>query len=283
MRTWPSLVVRFPADADDLLRDYVSGGFDPDEVAAIEERSAHEWLVSFRNAAARDAAQTELAAAYGPRAVGAEAVDVSDQDWARRSQADLGAVRAGCFVVTPPWLALDDEPAGAVRLIIEPSMGFGSGHHPTTRLCLLALQQLPVTGARVLDIGTGSGILAIGAARLGAAAVAAVDHDPDALAAARAGAATNGVLSRVRFAELDFRSSALEPADIVLANITGAVLAAHADVILACVAPNGHAVLSGITTAEADNVLRAFGRARVVSRTDDTGWVGLVVAAPDAA
>lgn len=281
MKDWPSLTLRFPPADAGALADLVSATFDADTLAAIEERSETEWLVSFRDVAARDAALADIRARWSPAGVEADSVDVSDDDWARRSQAGLGAVRVGRFLVAPPWLAASEpDPPGTVRLVIEPSMGFGSGHHATTRLCLAALQAIPVTGTRVLDIGTGSGILAIAAARLGAASVLGLDNDPDALESARADAAMNGITTGLTFAEADFRAGSIEPADIVLANLTGSMLAAHAGAVIRCAVPGGLFILSGITTAEAGTVLDAWTPAcRVVSRNDEDGWVGLVLEA----
>jgi ribosomal protein L11 methyltransferase len=279
MRDWPSLILRFPDAGNETLSDLVSASLDASAVAAVEERSATEWLVSFRESPARDAAAADLASAWVSHGLRVESVDVSDGDWARRSQASLGAIRAGRFLIVPPW---HDAPApgddDTVQVIIEPSMGFGSGHHATTRLCLQALQSLPVGGARVLDIGTGSGILAIAAARLGAAFVLGVDNDPDALESACADASMNGIDAGLEFACLDFRAGALSPADIVLANLTGSMLATHAAAIVACAAPGGHLILSGITLVEAQIVTDAFApRATPVWRGEEDGWVGLVL------
>ena len=283
MKNWPSLTLRFPPGGAGTLADMVSATFDPETLAAIEERSETQWLVSFRDAAARDASLAEVRAHWSSQGVVADPVDVSDEDWARRSQANLGAVRVGRFLVVPPWLAsAEPDPSGIVRLVIEPSMGFGSGHHATTRLCLAALQAVPVAGAHVLDIGTGSGILAIASALLGARRVIGLDNDPDALESARADASLNGITTGLAFHDADVRTGSIEPADIVLANLTGSMLAAHADAIMRCAVAGGLFILSGITTAEADTVLDAWTPpCRIVSRNDDDGWVGLVLETGD--
>ncbi len=277
MRDWPSFAVHFPA-ADEALGEMVSASLDADTVAAIEERTATEWLVSFRDADARDAACLDLRHAFAPLGVTFEVLDVSDEDWARRSQTNLGAIRAGRFLVCPPWHPEGHDDPGTIRLVIEPSMGFGSGHHATTRLCLTALQHLPVEGARVIDIGTGSGILAIAAAVLGAGQVHGIDNDPDALASARADAEMNGVTGRILFDEGDFRGGTLGEYDIVLANLTGGMLASSARDVVTAAKPGGTLILSGITTAEAQTVLDAFAPlTSLVWRGDEEGWVGLVL------
>jgi ribosomal protein L11 methyltransferase len=159
-------------------------------------------------------------------------------------------------------------------------MGFGSGHHATTRLCLDVLQTLCVAGARVVDIGTGSGVLAIAAAKLGAASVVGIDNDADALETARAGADANGPLAGLTFQQGDFRVSHLGPADIVLANLTGGMLLASVDALVRTVAPSGHLVLSGITAAEAEAVRNAYASVMdVVWDREQDEWVGLVLQA----
>ena len=284
MRDWPSIDIRFPARADVDLPDLVTAALDAETVAAIEERSPCQWVVAFRDASARDAARVELEADFSADGLTVHAIEVSDEDWARRSQADLGPVRVGRFIVAPPWHSAGSDPDGrtatqpTIRLIIEPSMGFGSGHHATTRLCLQALQTLPVSGASVLDVGTGSGILAIAAAKLGAADVQGVDVDADALESAQAAAAMNGTPSSLTFRQGDFREVRVGPSHIVLANLTGSMLAASVETLLACVAPGGYLILSGITTAEAPMVLDAYqSLTTTVWRGDDSGWVGLLL------
>lgn len=290
MRDWPSLLLTFPSH-DASLPDHVAAALDGADVAAIEEQTPTRWLVSFRESRARDAAAETVQAAWAHAGVTAVALDVSDEDWARRSQANLGIIRVGRFIVTPPWCAPEADAAAAaaagpgseapLTLVIEPSMGFGSGHHATTRLCLEALQTLNAAGARVIDLGTGSGILAVAAARLGAFPVIALDHDPDALDAARAAAAANAPLPGLSFVEADFRTWPAGAADIVLANLTGTMLAADAQAVAGHVVPGGHAVLSGITTAEAQAVLGAWRPLMDLRwRGDRDGWVGLLLRKP---
>ena len=125
------------------------------------------WRLGFRDDADRARAQPALAAL--DRGLAIERVDLPDDDWVARSQQALTAITAGPFVVAPPW----DVPAtvadGQHLIVIEPSMGFGTGHHATTRLCLRALGAVDVAGRTVVDVGTGSGVLAMAAALAGAA------------------------------------------------------------------------------------------------------------------
>jgi ribosomal protein L11 methyltransferase len=174
--------------------------------------------------------------------------------------------------------------AGAARVVIVlPSTGFGTGHHATTRLCLRALQRLDVAGRAVFDLGTGSGVLAIAAVKLGATDVTGVDCDPDAIASARENLRLNGLEGRVALHEADLaRLDALpllHPADVVLANLTAGVLRRSADAIRRRSVPGGTIVVSGVLAGQARAVVAAFeadGVSRLVSREDEEEWTGLV-------
>ena len=203
MRSRPALIVTFRGETAGPLHgeDLVATFLDDFRPSAIQEEPG-AWHVFFPTAGARDAAAIALIQ-LGDR-VGVQSVDVADGDWARRSQADLGPVVVGNLIVTPPWAARETasvpscarrRPPGLekTQIVILPSRGFGSGHHASTRLCLRLLQQVDVTGWSVADIGTGSGVLAIAARRLGAASVVAVDDDPDALSSARENLELNGL------------------------------------------------------------------------------------------
>ena len=114
---------------------------------------------------------------------------------------------------------------------IEPSRGFGTGHHQSTRLCLVLLQSRKLASQTVIDVGTGSGVLAIAAAKLGAAFVSAIDVDPDAIENARENISRNGVDAIVEAHVRDLTEAALSPADVVIANLTGTLLARHAEAL----------------------------------------------------
>ena len=158
-------------------------------------------------------------------------------------------------------------------------MGFGTGHHVTTRLCLAALQTLDLTG-RVLDVGTGSGVLAIAANRLGAAHALGIDCDEDAIQSARDNLALNPEARNVTFETVDLAARALPPTDVVTANLTGALLVRSADRLLAAVRPGGTLILSGLQSDERDDVRRAFEGAAVTWERDEDGWVGIAVKKP---
>jgi ribosomal protein L11 methyltransferase len=213
---------------------------------------------------------------------GVDAVDVPDEQWAERSQASLTAVVVGSLTVAPPW----DVPADRTNvIIIQPSMGFGTGHHASTRLCLRLLQDAPIAGATVLDAGTGSGVLAIAAWKLGASSVVALDFDPDSVASARECAALNNAADvlDIRQADLE-RESAVrgEPFSLILANLTGGMLVRMAERLAQLGAPGGTLIVSGVTRDEEDAVTRAFlaNRLHVADRLAEQEWVGLRFKAP---
>jgi len=193
-------------------------------------------------------------------------------------------VQVGDLIIAPPWDAdADAAKAATARLvIIEPSMGFGTGHHQSTRLCLRALQALDLSGSRVLDLGTGSGVLAIAAAVLGAPAVLGLDDDRDAVDAARENVRLNRVEDRVRIEQIDLAAMAAHEADVVLANLTGALLRRHAASIVRHIKPGGSIIVSGFTEDERFAVSHAFEELRLRRERDDRedGWVGLTLRAP---
>ena len=156
-------------------------------------------------------------------------------------------------------------------------MGFGTGHHVTTRLCLAALQTIDLANQVVLDVGTGSGLLAIAADRLGAARAIGIDYDPDAIRSARENLDLNPEARHVTFDTVDLAARALPLADVVTANLTGALLVRSAAALLGAVRAGGTLILSGIQSHERDEVRQAFADAAVCWEHDEDGWVGLAV------
>jgi ribosomal protein L11 methyltransferase len=264
VKTWPAADVRVTSDPDQII-----AAVDDFSPTAAEERG-DTLRVFFASAAARDAAVAVLGS-------GAVPVDVDDEDWAARSQAGLSPVAVGRVTVLPSEPARAFSPGRAdetIAILIRPSMGFGTGHHATTRLCLASLQDEDVSGKTVLDVGTGSGILAIAASRLGAASAIGIDTDPDAIESAHLNLTLNPEITNVRFAIGDLEAG-LEAADILLANLTGALLARTARTLLAAVRPGGTLIVSGILDEEEAVVRRACEGAHFKSRRQEGEWVGL--------
>jgi ribosomal protein L11 methyltransferase len=163
-------------------------------------------------------------------------------------------------------------------------MGFGTGHHASTRLCLRALQVCDVRDRFVLDIGTGSGVLAIAAVRLGAAKALGIDHDRDAIQAANANLRLNPGIQTVEFRAADFANDRLPRAAVVTANLTGPLLIREANLLRDFVQPHGRLILSGLLEPERDEVVDAFGAGpssplwttpSIVWEAHEDGWVGL--------
>ena len=228
----------------------------------------------FSAAEMRDAAAKMLAQQWP--ALQLASVDVPDEDWAARSQQSLTAVTAGRFIVAPPWDLPATIDAGTVVIVIEPSMGFGTGHHPTTRLCLRLLSDLDVMGQRVVDIGTGSGVLAMAAALGGAAEVLGLDVDQDAIDSARTSAALNPSLPEaLRFETGDFRTAPPGPADLVLANLTGGMLRTAAPTLMSLVRAGGVLIVSGFDESEEAAVRSAFAPMKEAERLEEATWVAI--------
>lgn len=199
--------------------------------------------------------------------------ELAEQDWGERWKAGLDPVRVGALVVTPPWLAT----GAADEIVIEPAQAFGTGHHETTAGCLAALQERKLAGTRVLDVGTGSGVLAIAAARLGAAVVVAVDTDPLAVDATASNASANSVHVDVRRGSADDVAGRF---DTVLANLDTATLCGVAGALAARLAPGGTLVASGVSRERAGEALAAL-RAAGLDATARAGaeWVVLTAGA----
>jgi len=261
-----------PGPGAGTLQDMLYAELDAFEPVAIHEHESGDgWRVFFTTPAQRDGARRALASEF-ENALELHPVDVDDEDWARRSQAALRSIQAGRIVVAPPWDVPQSgirDPGSGIRsdrapqvphpdivIVIEPSTGFGTGHHATTRLCLELLQEIDLNGKRVIDVGTGSGLLAIAASKLGAREAIAIDHDPDALRSARENVERNRVEIQVR--EADLSTISLPPADVVLANLTSAVLQRFANALARLVTRGGVLIVSGFSPDDLDDVARAL-------------------------
>ena len=256
-----------------------------DELSAREDPTApYEITVHLPEDEAAPAAvdATERALwhlqAFGLRPVGELQVrSVDDADWTDAWKAGYVPQRIGRLVIVPSWL---DEPIGPdeVALRLDPGMAFGTGLHPTTRGCLMLLQEISPMPPVVLDVGSGSGILALAALRLGAERAVCYDTDPLAVEATIANAAANDLADRVT-AQLGSlpRTPPAEPYQLVLANLVAAVLIDLAEPLAAHATPGGTLLAGGIIETRADEVLGALGAVgfALESRLDDGEWVSL--------
>ena len=201
---------------------------------------------------------------------------VAEEDWANAWKQFYTVLHVGeRLVIKPRWQDYDPAP-GEIVIALDPGMAFGTGTHPTTQLCLEALDRLPIQGKKVLDVGTGSGILAIAAALLGAAQVDALDTDPVAVAAARDNVAQAGLADAITVSERTLPLAEPSPAyDIVVANITAQTLITLAPHLRAVIAPHGRLLACGIIDAKAEEALAAFDKAGLAlqHRREAGDWV----------
>lgn len=270
----PTRLIRDPADElsarEDPTAPYEITAHIPEDEsapAAVESTQRALWHIQ----------------AFGLRPVGELRVtSVDDADWTDAWKAGYVPQRIGRVVIVPSWL---DEPIGPdeVSLRLDPGMAFGTGLHPTTRGCLTLLQEISPMPPVVLDVGSGSGILALAALRLGAERAVCYDTDPLAVQATQANAAANDLADRViaRPGSLP-PTPPEEPYALVLANLVAAVLIDLADRLAASTAPGGTLLASGIIEARADEVLAALTAAGFVldHRLHENEWVSLFVGHP---
>ena len=246
---------------------------------------------------ARDASAAEAAAAttaealghlqaFGLRTIGdLRTRVVHEEDWAEAWKAYFPVLRVGRrLVIRPTWRRHRRSPDDVV-LALDPGMAFGTGLHPTTRLCLTALESIAddgrVEGARVLDVGCGSGILAIAALKLGAADALGVDTDPIAIESTLANARRNRLVRRVR-ARAGSLPSGEPPYDLVLANLIAGVLVPLAGALRDELRPRGTLVASGIFIDRESEVRSTFEIAglSVARRVAEGDWVALIAVRP---
>lgn len=217
--------------------------------------------------------------AFGLRPVGELRVQaVDDADWAERWKEHYAVQRIGRVAIVPSWVEHAPSP-DEVTVRLDPGMAFGTGLHPTTRGCLELLGAHGPMPARVLDVGCGSGILALAALRLGVGHAVALDTDPNAVAATRANAVLNDLGDRVDASEGTLPRAPSERFELILANLVAAVLVELAPRLADHLAVNGTLIASGIIEGRAAEVVGAMAAAglAVTSRRDDGEWVSLAL------
>ncbi|MGO0122666.1 50S ribosomal protein L11 methyltransferase [Desulfothermobacter acidiphilus] len=199
-----------------------------------------------------------------------------NKDWLTWWRRDYRPFRVGeRLVVKPTWCSYSPDPREVV-IELDPGLAFGCGTHPSTCLCLRLLERHLRPGAKVYDVGTGSGILAIAAARLGASSVVAIDEDEVALRVAQENVLRNRVAERVRVLKGDLLAGQEEKACLIVANLTVELLQmlwpAARDLLVA----GGIFIASGIPVEREEEALPVFVGATLEDREEDSGWVGLV-------
>ena len=242
-----------------------------DALHVVKAYLVHDHVSRIRVRRVRDALSHLQAFGLGP--IGDLLVkEIKDEDWLETWKASFKPIRIGAFLVRPTWS--DVDPGDAIVLSLDPGMAFGTGLHPTTQGCLRMLSRIDLSGLRVADVGTGSAILAIAAAKRGAREVVGLDIDEVAIHEAKENVTRNGVavaLGVGSAADLDGTF------DVVFANIVAAVLQKIAADLAAHLASDGRLVLAGIIATEEDETVAAFELhgVRVVAREQEGDWVAL--------
>jgi len=274
--SWCALDVRSPAGERDAVAAWLVGRTGQ----AVEERDDGTLIGVVESAGAADRLLEELYVAFG-RHVAAAARDLPDIDWRLRWRDGLVPRRLGRLLIAPSWSTVPE--GDAVILRIDPETAFGTAEHGSTRGALLLLDRLVTPAARVLDLGSGSGILSIAAVCLGAASAIGIDLDPEAEPIARGNAERNGVADRTRLLTGDalLLTPLLGPVDLVLSNILRAQNELLLPMVRSVLAPGGRAIFAGMETAEQGSFRAALARAGFspVAETLDEGWWA-VAAAP---
>jgi ribosomal protein L11 methyltransferase len=276
--TWWAIDVKTAAERKDAVGAWLVARTGQ----AVEERD-DGTLVAF---APNERAAADLVEELGrkmPAPVEIAPRRVDSVDWSTRWREGLGARRLGQLTIIPSWLPEASEP-DPLTIVLDPETAFGSGEHGSTRVALTLLGRLLRPGDRVLDLGSGSGILAIAAVKLGAVRALGIEVDPEANEVAARNAARNGVADRVEFLEGDAAALAplVGPADLLLSNILRAVNTALLPLIIEALRPGGLAIFSGMEQAEAEEFRRALSAAgfTVVQETLDAGWWGVAAERP---
>ena len=270
---WVSLRIDAPAGPvhDRVIEMLVDGG-----AGAVQELDA-ALLTHLQEGAALDA----LCEALEDAGATVRQTSLGDVDWSTRWVTRVGVQRIGRLAVAPPWMS--EEIADAeIRILIEPAMAFGTGERETTRSVLALMQPLVEPGAFVADLGSGSGVLAIAAARLGASRVVAIEMDPDAIGNAMENVERNGVGAQVTVLQGD--ASVLlplvAPVTLVLANIISSVLIELSPLMYRALPSGGKAVISGILVSEREHLLSslAVDGWRLESELREGEWWSSVIA-----
>lgn len=274
--SWCALDVQSPPESRDAVATWLVSRTGQ----AVEERG-DGVLVSFAESEAEAGSLLgELHSAFGGSVAGTSR-PLPDVDWSRRWREGLGPRVIGRLTVTPSWAVPAD--VGPVTVIMDPETAFGTGEHGSTRIALTLLDRHLRPGNRVLDLGSGSGILAIAAVKLGAARATGIEIDPDVEPIAGANVARNGVADRVTCLTGDAAALAplLAPADLILSNILRSVNETLLPLIRSALAHDGVAIFAGMECPERPLFVAALERAGFVpiDEATDGDWWGVAARA----
>jgi ribosomal protein L11 methyltransferase len=253
--------VVFPSSKEQAL-DLLEAFDEALSVSGYEDVESGDWFGEL-HFETEDEAQTAVVQAQALFGVDAKVAPLPDIDWVKKSLEDLPAVEAGRFLIHGSHLSPQPRP-GQIPLLIDAGQAFGTGHHGTTRGCLIALSDLvkSVRSQNVLDLGCGTGVLAVGFAKLSPARILASDIDPIAVKVAKEVARENGVHPRLQFAiGPGFRAPQVRAAglfDLIIANILARPLVALAPEMAQNTRPGGQVVLSGLLIEQERRVLNAY-------------------------
>ena len=283
---WIDVQIRTNVDAEELLARLadpaIQGGWEDNGVVHLYWAKP-EWSLKAR------ADLSRVLLGLDPNASSERDIcieELPDQDWNRQWAHTVRPIRIGRrIVVRPSWEPMTVQ-VQDIEIVLDPKQAFGTGHHATTRMLLEWLEGLIHGGEFVLDVGTGSGILAMVALRLGAASALGVDSDPIAVGCAQDYAAENGFGDQLKFRcgtlkEID-REGALRP-DMILANLDGRTLLLLCDELARYVSHGARLLLSGILLDQEQEILEGFSKAGAMlsRRSEQEGWVALELLMPE--
>jgi len=276
--TWWAIDVHAPADQRELLGAWLVTRTGQ----AVEERDDGTLVAFAPDQDAAEALIRELERT-GDAPVETQSHPVEAADWSTGWREGLGSRQLGSLTIVPSWLpeASDPDP---LTIVLDPETAFGSGEHGSTRAALTLLGRFLRPGDRVLDLGSGSGILTIAAIKLGASRAMGIEIDSEANEVAQRNSVRNGVAGSIEFLEGDAAVLAplVAPVDLVLSNILRTVNTALMPVIAAALAPGGIAIFSGMEQPEAQEFRAALSKAgfNPVQDTLDSGWWGVAAEQP---
>jgi len=277
--SWWAIDVRTPADRREMLGAWLVARTGQ----AVEERD-DGTLVAFAPDEDAAVALVHELGQSGDGPLETERHPVETEDWSTRWREGLGPRRLGRLTIVPSWLPQASDP-DPLTVVLDPETAFGSGEHGSTRAALTLLSRLVQPGNRVLDLGSGSGILTIAAIKLGAASAIGIEVDAEANEVACRNAARNEVALQVEFLEGDagILAPLAGPADLLLSNILRTVNTTLLPVIARSLRPGGVAIFSGMEQDEAvqfraDLTTAGF---RQIQETLDAGWWGVAAERPE--